>query len=314
MAMITRFCIPILLLIGGFTPGATRAAESFDSCAGFIDSVPATLTTQGVWCLRHDLSTAITSGRAIDIAANNVTIDCNGFKLGGLAAGTSSQASGIFTDNALNATIRNCNIRGFYRGISLADSEGGGHLVEDNRLDNNLTVGISVLGENNLVQRNRIYATGGSTVNSVGTGIGITASASIIGNIVSNVFGIGSGHVTGISAQGFGDTVRDNEVTTLISDATGSNTVVGIHASDNGQRIVDNQVSGLHAAPTGATVGILASGTYSHVIGNQLIGSGEGQYAVRGTGAGTLCARNTASNFATPYSSCEVSADNLPAP
>lgn len=312
--MIARLCIPVLLLIGGLTPGATRAAESLDSCAGYIDSVPATLTTQGVWCLRHDLSTAVTAGPAITIAANNVTIDCNGFKLGGLAAGTSSQASGIYTDSGLNATIRNCNIRGFYRGIHLADNDGGGHLVEDNRLDNILTLGISVQGENNLIQRNRIYATGGSTVNSVGTGIGISANASIVGNIVSNVFGIGSGHVTGISASGFGNSVRDNEVTTLISNAAGSNTAVGIQAGGTGQRIVDNLVSGLYAAPEGATIGILASGGYQHVIGNQIIGSGEGQYAVRGTGANTLCARNTASNFATPYSSCEVSADNLPAP
>src|SRR5262245_20959189 len=66
------------------------AAESYDACAGFIDTVPTTISTQGVWCLRKDLATAVSNGAAISIEANNVTIDCNGFKLGGLAAGPGS--------------------------------------------------------------------------------------------------------------------------------------------------------------------------------------------------------------------------------
>jgi hypothetical protein len=42
---------------------------------------------QGVWCLRKDQSTANTSGSAITINTNNVTVDCNDFKIGELAAG-----------------------------------------------------------------------------------------------------------------------------------------------------------------------------------------------------------------------------------
>src|SRR5690606_14995164 len=76
----------VLILAGLASVLPARAADDYDACAGFIDSVPATITSQGVWCLRKDLSTAIASGSAITIATNNVTIDCNGFKLGGLAA------------------------------------------------------------------------------------------------------------------------------------------------------------------------------------------------------------------------------------
>jgi hypothetical protein len=78
--------VAILLAWPWIVPPA-QAAESYDNCSGYIDSVPAVIATQGTWCLRKDLSTAQTSGNAIEIAANNVVIDCNDFKLGGLAAG-----------------------------------------------------------------------------------------------------------------------------------------------------------------------------------------------------------------------------------
>ncbi|HEY0661023.1 MAG TPA: hypothetical protein VGD21_06870 [Lysobacter sp.] len=62
-----------------------QAAESYDNCTGFIETLPATISTQGTWCLKHDVGTAITEGNAVTIAANNVTLDCNDFKIGGLA-------------------------------------------------------------------------------------------------------------------------------------------------------------------------------------------------------------------------------------
>ena len=41
------------------------AAESYDGCSGFITVLPATIDTQGVWCLKQDLATAIAmAGRA----------------------------------------------------------------------------------------------------------------------------------------------------------------------------------------------------------------------------------------------------------
>src|SRR4249919_326642 len=113
-------------------------AETFHTCGTIIAIIPTVITTQGVYCLSHDVNTAITAGKAIDVQTNNVTIDCNGYKIGGLAGGTGSNAYGIFADTRLNITVRNCGIRGFYFGINLTGSGGAGHLVEDNRLDNNL--------------------------------------------------------------------------------------------------------------------------------------------------------------------------------
>src|SRR5688500_7900792 len=90
-------CLALTFVAGllALAPGASRAAESYDNCTGFIDSLPAVITKQGTWCMRKDLSTAIDTGNAITVATNNVTIDCNDFKIGGLAAGVDTLAHGI---------------------------------------------------------------------------------------------------------------------------------------------------------------------------------------------------------------------------
>ena len=149
-----------LLLAALCASGATQAAESYDNCTGFIDSLPAVVATQGVWCLRHDLATAIATGNAIEVTVNNVTIDCNGFKIGGLAGGASSQAIGISATSRNNLTVRNCNVRGFAFGIAAV---GSGHLVEDNRVEGALAYGIFMEGDAGLVRRNVVLTTGGST-------------------------------------------------------------------------------------------------------------------------------------------------------
>src|SRR5687768_16439274 len=126
----TRHGLAALVLLVAVHVAPAHAAESYDNCTGFIETLPATISTQGTWCLKHDVSTAITSGNAITIAANNVTLDCNDFKVGGLAAGDSSAANGVYAASRLNATVRQCGVRGFSQGIWL---DGAGHLVEDNR-------------------------------------------------------------------------------------------------------------------------------------------------------------------------------------
>src|SRR4249919_615558 len=115
----TRFCLCAFLLLGIALLVAPRAAhaETYNTCTGFITSVPTVITTQGTWCLKQDLTTALTIGVAITINTNNVTIDCNDFKLGGLAAGVGSQVHGIYAANRSNLTVRHCNIRGFYNGV-----------------------------------------------------------------------------------------------------------------------------------------------------------------------------------------------------
>jgi parallel beta-helix repeat protein len=237
------FCSPlaVLLLLGGsFAFHPAHAAESYDNCSGFIDTLPAAISTQGTWCLRHDLSTNLTSGNAIGIAANNVTLDCNDFKLGGLAAGSSSQAVGIHAEGRQNVAIRHCNIRGFYEGMYL--DSGNGTLVEDNLLDQNLAYGIDIeFDPYSLVRRNRVYDTGGA--GGVEVVHGIYASGDVVDNIVDGVSTAGgTGYVTGIEVKGAGTRISSNRVGGLASTdgghTYGIRTVYATNLTIDGNRIV----------------------------------------------------------------------------
>ena len=111
IAVLAAFC-------GASNPAA--ASESYDNCVGFIDALPAVITTQGTWCLRQNLDTSATSGNMIEIQTNNVTIDCNGFRLRGSGGSASTTAEGIHATGQLNLVIRHCTIRGFQVGIELS--------------------------------------------------------------------------------------------------------------------------------------------------------------------------------------------------
>ena len=172
-----------LALVG--TPRPAAAAESYDNCAGFITSVPATITTQGTWCLKSDLSTAISSGHAIVVNTNNVTIDCNGFKLRGQSAGAGTQTEGIYASARFNLAVRHCDIRGFRVGVKIFGA-GGGHVIEDNRIASNTYVGIHVENDS-VVRRNQVFATGGSTSDDSAIGIYVGGSVDVLENMVSGV-------------------------------------------------------------------------------------------------------------------------------
>ena len=265
MTVSSRIFLAALLLVAGlFTaPGSARAAESYDNCTGFIDSLPAAIGTQGVWCLRKNLATNITTGHAIEIAANNVTIDCNDFKIGGLAAGDSSNAHGIYANTRQNVTVRHCNIRGFHYGIRL--DVGAGHLVEDNRLDNNLYVGIYVSGDNNLVQRNRVYDTGGLAAAS--NAWGIYAVADVVDNTVAGVFAAGTNtNLRAIVVAGTGSVARNNRVRGLQVSGTGIG--YGISTSYPGTTIDGNQI----VAPVDTNgFGISGDGVSTTVCSNNVV-------------------------------------------
>jgi parallel beta-helix repeat protein len=258
----------MLALLAG-TPRSAHAAESYDNCTGFITSLPTTINTQGTWCLKQDLATAITSGIAIKIGTNNVTIDCNNFKIGGLAAGAGTQTDGIYAAVQQNVTVRHCNIRGFSTGVYLGLS--GGSVVEDNRLDGNTSYGIYVYGDGSVVRRNQVFDTGGSTASTYAYGIATHDSVDVLDNTVSGVTATagGGGQAYGISLQlNNGGSVSGNRVRTILPDGTAysygiefsgssrntirSNDVTsnslansfGLSCADSNQRARDNVING----------------------------------------------------------------------
>lgn len=226
-------------------PRPAQASETRHTCAGFIDALPATISTQGVWCLRGHLATAITSGRAIRINANNVTVDCNGFVIDGRAAGASTSARGIYGNGALNPVVRNCGVRGFRVGIELW--EAGAVLIEDNRVEASIERGIYVVRGDAVVRRNLVHDTGNgpASITSVRAITVSGSSASIRDNVVHGVTGNASADVfaTGIAFQeGVGSVIERNIVRGLFPG--GSASALGISSSNNqAASIVGNRIA-----------------------------------------------------------------------
>jgi hypothetical protein len=227
---VTRYNLLIAVVVvwaSLLVPRAVHAAESYDNCTGFITSVPATISSQGTWCLKQDLSTANVAGSAITVNANNVTIDCNNFKLDGSAAGTGTATNGIYTLDHFNTTVRQCNIKGFFAGMRLESNtaaSGGGHVVEDNRLEGNTFYGVFVVGDGSVVRRNRVVTTGGSTFLAYAYGMYLGYSVNVFDNIVAGVAARsgGNGWAYGIFTLGSVSTrVIGNSVRGVMADGPG---------------------------------------------------------------------------------------------
>jgi len=261
-----------MLLIGfAVTPTVSHAAQSYDNCTGFITSIPATITTQGTWCLNADLNTAITSGKANKVVTNNVTIDCNDFKLGGSAAGAGTLASGIFAQSCDNLTIRRCSVRGFYSGTEI--NGGSGHLIEDNRFDGNTGLGISIGAGRAIIRRNIVIATSSANFNSLNYGIFAAGSVDVLKNTINGVtgsgtnngvYGIGTdnnlngriGRISGNSVHGVVKVGRgvalcilntnSDRITLRNNDVVGDGSAgsVGVRCASARGRALDNVVSG----------------------------------------------------------------------
>ena len=285
----TRFDMRVLVLLGlALLFGGSRAAhaaQSYDNCTGYITSIPTVISTQGTWCMKQDLATAMTSGSAITVNTNNVTIDCNNFKLGGLAAGDGTAAWGIRATDRENTTVRHCNIRGFEAGIVLESNFAGSNLVEDNRLGGNTYVGMNIDGDGSTIQRNRVFDTGGTTLHNGAYGIIAHYDVDILDNSVSGV-------VATVGAGG---------------------PAVGIQNSFNsGNSINRNRVGGLLADGGGPTYAIYNfSASNMAIRDNDLFGSGAvGSFGIACQDNNGSAKNNVISHFATAIATCSDDGGN----
>jgi len=240
------------------------------------------VNTQGVYCLKNDLATVQSSGAAIDVQAHNVTIDCNGFKLGGLGGGTASTAVGIDGSGTANLTVRGCNIRGFRFGVLTDATSGGGHLVEDNRFDGVREIAVQLYGDGSTIRRNQMLDTGaGST--------------------------LASAYVAGVRALGNIDVV-DNQISVVLGDPDAAAYAIGIfHETGSGGQILGNSVSGVTASATGYSYGIVAFSSGVLIRDNSLSGEPANSLFAIGcttTDPLTVAKDNVAFGFAALIESC----------
>ena len=223
--------IPLLgILIYGLSVFSPAHAETTNCTA--ITVLPAVITSQGVYCLTGNLATSMTVGNAIEIQANNVTIDLNGFKLGGLGAGDGTQANGIYAFQRKNITIKNGIVRGFFQGILLDDSSfntinSSGHVVKHILADKNTFIGIDVAGLGNTVSHNTVVDTGSSTATTFARGIRVRgAGTQVTDNAVSATTATGTGTAMGILLDRADySLVQNNTVTDTLRVATASRAI-----------------------------------------------------------------------------------------
>jgi hypothetical protein len=269
---ILRFLFIAIVTLAAFAgaSGPAAAAESYDSCLGFIDALPATITTQGTWCLRQNLDTSATSGNMIDIQTNNVTIDCNGFRMRGSGGGPSTTAVGIFADGRVNLTIRHCTIRGFQVGIEVTG--GSDYIVENNLIDQSRYIGIETAGAGSIVRGNNVVNTVGSPAS--GQAYAIFAEGDVIDNVVDGVSGADS--LVNFAANGiysstdagvnFGIVIQGNRIRNLTPKGTGA--AIGITSNGSGVAVRDNAI-GQPSSTTG--FGIACLDNTSHVRDNVIL-------------------------------------------
>lgn len=262
------FALCILGLVAG--PGQAETTQCTE-----ITFLPIVINPSGVYCLKKDLKYNNTTGAAITVNGNNVTIDFNGFKLGGLGAGFQSEASGILGNGILNLTIRNGNIRGFYKGVNLTGS-GNGHLIEDSIFDRSIRSAVYVEGTGITIRNNRI-------VNSF--------------NHNNYVYAI---HVR------FADGVRvlDNEIDGISGDDSGW-VNVGIYVNGTNNAVISgNRITGMTDTPDYTNYGIYSDGSGTLIDGNY-VGNPAGLKGDLGVQANSgLCRNNVVQNYIDAQSSC----------
>jgi hypothetical protein len=266
-------------------PKSAHAAESYANCNGVVASVPKTISTPGVWCVKQDLATASTSAKAINIASDNVTLDCNDFTISG-AGGAGDTSIGISTNNHLNITVRHCNVQGFRYGLHFQSTGGGGgHIVEDNSFNANTSTGIRVDGDGSVIRRNRVFNTGGSTTVNNATGIYGTDSV----------------------------TISDNTVAGVTARATSNGSAYGIYTSNNPNGTIDdNRVRGLAKDGSGKIYGIYNTTSQRVAMrNNNLFGDASiGSTALSCTNSNGRAKDNIIDGFAVALSKCGDAGEN----
>lgn len=275
---------PVIALLALTWLSPASAAESYDNCTGTIVSLPATISTPGTWCLKADRTTSITSGAAITIATNNVTVDCNHFRITNLpAGGATTNAYGILGSNRLGVSIRNCAVRGFLEGIRVAGTASGAQIT-NNRLEANRDVGVSIAGSGHLVAFNRILDTGGRPSSTQTDGI----------------------YSTAVQSQ-----ITDNAV--IGADVTALNgVVVGITSNGGATEVARNFISGLVPSPDGTAYGIRTGNSAgSSIHRNQLLSSPGVAGTAISSGAGNQCGNNSHTGWDSGVVGCTDAGGNF---
>ena len=240
-------------LLGLTIMSVPAMAGNITQCTSTITTIPVSLTTKGVHCLKSNLQTGKATGFAIRINRDDITVDLGGFRILG-TAGSNTTTSGIIATNKKNVTVRNGTIEGFYRGVYLDESGGDntGLLVEHIHAVRNTFTGIQAEGEGIVIRKNRVEETGPGDQSAVAYAIFLNSckDALVAKNFISNV--TESNTSTGVRAQNCPETVIKNNV--ILNTNTASQKF-GIQVLNSGAFLLDsNRIVNGTAGTTGLRV------------------------------------------------------------
>ena len=183
--------------------------------------VPETIDWPAMVTLAGTLNVTTTDHNAINVNANDVTIDLGGHSLIGPDSGT---GDGIYMKGYSNVEIRNGTVCDFNTGICEASTGlGHDHRVIDVRSIGNSRRGISLYGNGHLVKDCTAFSNGTSAADDV-YGIQVGVGSTVTGNTVKHNGSTAAGFVYGIDA-GSGSTVTGN---TVGSNGSSAGSVRGI--------------------------------------------------------------------------------------
>ncbi|MBI2448767.1 right-handed parallel beta-helix repeat-containing protein, partial [Candidatus Pacearchaeota archaeon] len=164
----------------------------------------------GWWVLANDITSLPSASSCLDILSDNVTVDCQGYRITGLDL----VGIGIKITQMNNIRIRNCIIENFTSGIGVSGRTGCSNLVvESNTFMKNGNFGIDAvcLTSNSFIIRSNLFDMNG--INTLNTGGGIELFG--INHTISNN-NFSNSDIFGILFSGNNTIIANNS---LIADA-----------------------------------------------------------------------------------------------
>ena len=231
----------IVLLIGALSFIRPAHADTIHCTA--ISSLPATLSSAGVYCLTQDLTYAPISGSAVNITADSVMLDLNGHALRGTGA-SNVESVGVNVAGQKYFTITNGTIAGFSRGVA-AVSDGKtrakGGLIDHLKVQRSFLYGLLVDCDGCVIRDNMVTDTNvtASFPDEQAVGIALDGTGQLVtGNRVYNTFTLSNMPAFAISASSSYSTVANNYVG---NGSMGTNPTYGFIVSGQSVLLSNNQ-------------------------------------------------------------------------
>lgn len=292
--MKNRNLLVIAALVLGL-PAAPALAQNVALPCTPINTLPATISAPGNYCLAANHTVNLSAGHAINIAAHDVNLDCQSYSIINNSTVDNGSSNGIYVANRHNITIRNCRVMGgFTNGINMTQVNTGPtysfyNAIEDNFVAGPYLHGIIAYGSGIEVRRNKVYDVGGQ----------------------ANLYAVGI-RVSGSTASNFRFHVVDGNLVAGTNSPASS--AYGI-LSDNaiGTVFTNNHVSGIYANNAVVGYGIrVFAGQALTLRDNMVLGGGRtNEVGIQTPAAAGWCYNNQVRVNPTAYVGCDTSKGNF---